>query len=35
MALGLRDSANLVGKRQSLREILEGVASLQMPSRVE
>jgi hypothetical protein len=35
MALGLRDSPNLVRKCQQLREVLEGVAPLQMPSPVE
>ena len=35
MAFGLRDSANLVRERQRLREALEGVAPLQMPSPVE
>lgn len=35
MTLRLHDSPNLIRKRQSLREILEGVAPLQMPSPVE
>ena len=35
MALGLRDSANLVRKRQCLREVLEGAEPHQMPFAVE
>ena len=35
MALGLRDSPNLVRKRQRLREVLEGEEPLQMPFTVE
>ena len=35
MALGFRDSPNLVRKGQGLREVLEGVVALQMPSPVE
>ena len=35
MVLGLCDSPNLVRKHQRLREVLEGVAPVQMPFSVE
>ena len=35
MALGLRDGPNLIRKRQGLREVLERVEPLQMPSPVK